>query len=64
MGGDIGEDLATDVLLADVPGGRVGEANGHRGMEHATAIEKVFHPSTAEEVGHDGFGIGDAIGLG
>lgn len=56
-------ELATDILLANVPSCGVGKAYGHGGVEHATASEEIMHPSAAEEIGHDGFGVGNAIGI-
>lgn len=64
VAGYIVVELATDVLLADVPGGGIGIAYGHRGMEHAAAAKEIMHPSATEEVGHDGSRIGDAIRFG
>lgn len=63
MGSDVTEELTADVLFANVPAGSVGEANDHWGMEHATAFEKVMHPSAAEEGGHDGASLRNAIGV-
>lgn len=61
--GDIIVELAANVLLANVPSSGVGKAYGHGGVEHAAASEEVMHPSAPEEIGHDGLGVGDAIGI-
>lgn len=61
MGGYIAEELQADVLSAAVEGGAIGCACDEWGMENIAASKEIMNPSSAEEGGHDGLGIGDAI---
>ncbi len=64
----VGDDIvvvgAANILLADVVSGGIGEAVDHWGAEDAAIAEEGEHPSATEEIGHDLFDVGDAIGFG
>ena len=64
MGDHVGEDSEADGLTAAVVSGGVGAGADEGCVEYGTSSEERVHPLATGEVGHDAFGVRDAVGFG
>ena len=64
MGRDIPKKSEADILASAVERGDIGSTSDEWGVEDVGSEEKIVHPGTAEGIGHDLAGVGDAIDFG